>query len=158
MSGRDPVAMEAEVMRWLEVCRAAHLPGGRASPATALLNGAIDSLALLDLIAACEVALEIRIPLARIGLDDLETVAAFAQAVARVSEPDTARTWTEIPLPQPGARGEVAMLMRLRAHLPAGVLVRVRRDAVALGVPDDLARQHPDLIERARELLRATAG
>ncbi|MBA3534046.1 MAG: acyl carrier protein [Ardenticatenales bacterium] len=107
------------VLDWLRVQRQIDL-----SPADPFLNGAINSLMLLELIAACEEKLGIRIPLASLVLDDLQTLDHFATAVSRVAQSDIQRTWYKLPFAAQVGPQRMQLLLGLRMRLPQNSIVR----------------------------------
>jgi acyl carrier protein len=105
----------------------------------ALFGASLDSLGILEMTAACQEECQLSFSLAELELADLETVGAFAAAVARLAIAGERRVWHEIRVPSLTSEHRMRLLLRLRSQLPEELVLRTAdsNDMIKLGVPQN---------------------
>src|SRR5205085_5502406 len=105
----------------------------------ALLGASLDSLGILEMIAACQEECQLSFSLAGLQLADLETVRAFAAAVARLAIAGERRVWHEIRVPSLTSEYRMKLLLRLRSQLPEELVLRAANsnDTSKIGAPQN---------------------
>lgn len=108
------------LLGWLE-SRSGHY----SEPTAPLFNGVLDSLGLLEMLAACHEACALSLPINRLQLADLETAESFAAAAARLGEFGKPRDWYQFQWSELASLQRMALLLKLRAQLPSELVVQV---------------------------------
>lgn len=130
--------------------------GEPANAQSPFFHGMVTSLAFLELLAACEADLHIRIPLHALSVGALETVGSFVEAAHQVAVPDVERRWHELELSCVSPRQRIALLLRLRARLPQSALIRESApSSVGIGLPLDAKIDAAELRQILQEVQEA---